>query len=604
MSASSCCAAFAATQARRRFSPKTLLERHGLTVLAGLGASLPVIVAGARALAEGWLPLADQGRIATGAYEVFTSHTPLVGPYSMSSLITGHPTYDPGPMLFWLLAPAARLGGPASLTSTVSAFNTAAIVGSVALAHRRGGRALMFAAATAIALMCHSLGTEALHGIWNPVPGVFALMLLSFTCWSLACGDRWLLPLAVLVGSFAVQCHLAYAAPALGLLGVGVIGLLTSGRRDGDRVRTGRGDHRRGALRRPALAGLLVALVCWSAPVVDEITHSPGNLGVLAAAVGARGSTEGASIGWRVLVRAVGVPPRWLRAPERQVYDLNGRQVGAFSGGDYGDTRLSDVWTAPSALGTGSGLLVLCALVIVTLAAARTRRRDLAAAGVIGAVLCGSLAGLASATPVRSVDSLGYTLWWGSVVGMWVWLMSLWSGLVLARGWAKGRTAATSFGHSVALAPVASRWWTLGATGVLTTCALLVAAAESTDAHEPDFRPLRTITKRLDRAVDRGSTVLLTQRGLAALPLEPLVKYQLRRRGVHVVGYDRRMRLGPSYELGRHQYDLQVELTEARHPASKQAMVLARVTLRAAPWLPGTGTSRVITVWAARPGGR
>ena len=181
-------------------------------------------------------------------------------------------------MLYWLLALPARFGGPAALTLTMTAFNTAAILASVALARRRGGKALMFAAAIAIALMSHSLGSEALHGIWNPAAGLFALMLLSFTCWSLACGERWLLPLAVLVASFVIQCHLAYVAPALGLLGVGLIGLLISRFvRDGDAAAcSGRGEQRRGELWLPALVGLLVALICWSAPLVSEVTHSRG----------------------------------------------------------------------------------------------------------------------------------------------------------------------------------------------------------------------------------------------------------------------------------------------------------------------------------------
>jgi hypothetical protein len=109
------------------------------------------------------------------------------------------------------------------------------------------------------------------------------------------------------------------------------------------------------------------------------------------------------------------------------------------------------------------------------------------------------------------------------------------------------------------------------------------------------------MTASLDGAVRRGDTVLLTQQGFAALPLTPLVKYSLRRRGVHVVGYERRMRVGPSYELGRHGYDLHVEVAEAHQPATKHATVLARVTLSAAPWLPGAEAPRVITVSAARP---
>jgi hypothetical protein len=519
----------------------------------------------------------------------------------MASAVTGHLTYEPGPMLYWLIAVPARFGGPAALTLTMTAFNTAAIIASVAIARRIGGTALMFAAAVAIALMSRSFGTEALHGIWNPAAGLFALVLLCFACWALACGERWLLPLAVLVGSFVAQTHLAYLAPALGLLAVGVIGLLISHLRDrGGGEPSGRGIRGGGALWPPALVALLVAVVCWSAPVVDEFTHSPGNLSAIASAAGARGKTEGASAGWRVLTRAVGVPPRWLRAPESEVYDHTGRQVGVISGGDYGDTRLSDLWDNPSSLATISALLILCALAGTTLAAVPARRRELVAGGVIAALLCGLLAGLVSATPVRSVHSLGYTLWWGSVVGMWVWLLLLWSIAVLVCDWGTGRERRWSARHSASLTRV-GRWWPLGAAAGLGACGFAVASAQRTDAHQPEFRPLRTITAGLDRAVRRGDTVLLTQGGFAALPLTPLVKYSLRRRGVHVVGYEGRTRVGPSYELRRGRYDLQVEVAEAHQPATRHARVLARVTLSTAPVLPGAEAPRVITVSAARP---
>jgi hypothetical protein len=186
---------------------------------------------------------------------------------------------------------------------------------------------------------------------------------------------------------------------------------------------------------------------------------------------------------------------------------------------------------------------------------------------------------------------------------MWVWLLLLWSLAALAADWARGPVRRRSAGHSASLGRV-GRWWPLGAIGALGACAFAVAAAERTGTHQPEFGPLRTITTALDRAVRRDETVLLTQGGFAALPLTPLVKYSLRRRGVHVVGYERRMRVGPSYELGRHGYDLHVEVAEARQPATKRATVLARVTLSTAPWLPGAEAPRVITVSAARPGRR
>ena len=577
-----------------------MVKRNGLTLLAGLAAAVPVLVAGGRAVADGWLPVADQGRIASSAYEVFTSHTPLVGPYSLASLVIGRTVHDLGPLLYWLVALPARFGGPAAITLTMTAFNAVAIVGSVWLARRRGGTALMLLAAIAIALMCRSFGSEALHGIFNPAAALFGLLLLCFVCWSLACGDRWMLPLAALLASFVVQCHLGYVAPALGLLAIGVIGLFVSRHQPADvrgegaqRVRAGGG-----TLWRPALATFVVAVVCWTPPVVDQITHSPGNLGVVVSATGARGRTEGAAVGWRVLARAVGIPPRWLRAPERAAVDPRGNQLGPFSGGDYGDTRLRDVWRPLSALGTVTALLVLGALAFAILAALRLRRRDVVAAAAIGAVLCASFAVLASATPARSVDSLGYTLWWGSLVGMWTWLVVAWSYASLARSWTSRRGALPSPG-SARLIRYVRRGSLAAATAALLAAGVSVALGQRADAHQPEFAALRTISARLDRRVHRGTAVLLTQRGFAVLPLAPFVKYSLRRHGVHVVGYEGRTRIGPAYELRRGRYDLAVEVTEARRPGLAHAAVLARVRLPAAPWLPGAGTARVITVAVA-----
>src|SRR5437763_14623937 len=122
-----------------------------LVAAVGLAASLPVIVATARALAAGWMPMGDQGIIATRAYDVLTSHTPLLGQYSEASIITGRATYSPGPMLYWLLALPARVGAPASLTLTTAAVNIVSILGVVALARRRGGQVLAIGAGAALA---------------------------------------------------------------------------------------------------------------------------------------------------------------------------------------------------------------------------------------------------------------------------------------------------------------------------------------------------------------------------------------------------------------------------------------------------------------------
>ncbi len=203
-----------------------LLDRS-LTLAAGVAAGIPVIVSTVGAARNGWVPSADRAIIVTRAWDVLTSHTPLVGQYSEASGITGYALHSPGPMLYWLLAIPARFGGPVSLEVTMGVVNALAILATVALARRRGGVVLMFAAAAAIALMCQSLPAESFHDMWNPSAGLFAFLLLIFLCWSVACGDYRLLPLVALVASYVAQVHLMYVLPTLGLLVVACGGLAT-----------------------------------------------------------------------------------------------------------------------------------------------------------------------------------------------------------------------------------------------------------------------------------------------------------------------------------------------------------------------------------------
>ncbi|HEX4717960.1 MAG TPA: hypothetical protein VH300_05485, partial [Thermoleophilaceae bacterium] len=157
-------------------------RERALVLGVGAAACLPVVVATVRALRAQWMPLGDQGIIATRAYDVFTVHTPLLGQYSEASTVTGQPTYSPGPLLYWLLAVPARVGAPGSLTLTMAALNVACIMGAVALARRRGGDLLMVLTGVAIALACLSLSAESLHGIFNPSAALFPFLLLVFLC--------------------------------------------------------------------------------------------------------------------------------------------------------------------------------------------------------------------------------------------------------------------------------------------------------------------------------------------------------------------------------------------------------------------------------------
>ena len=187
--------------------------------------------------------------------------------------------------------------------------------------------------AFAIALMCQSLASETFHDVWNPSAGLFGFTLLIFLCWSVACGEYRLLPLTVLVASFAVQAHLTYLPPTVALLAIALGGLAAGriARRraaaraatkvEGDdcpEQRTDPSDEvpvRRGPALAWGLATVLVAGVCWSATIAGQLTEHPGNLTLVSEAATRHKATLGSEVGWHAVVRAVGVPPWWLRTP-------------------------------------------------------------------------------------------------------------------------------------------------------------------------------------------------------------------------------------------------------------------------------------------------
>ena len=537
------------------------------------------------------MPAGDQGIIATRAYDVLSVHTPLVGQYSLVSTVTGHLTYSPGPMLYWLIALPARFGAPQTIALTMGLANVLAVLGIVALARRRGGAVLMLAVALATALMCRSFMSEALHDPWNPSAGLLPFALLVFLCWSLACGDHRLLPIVALVGSFAAQCQLAFLAPTVGLLAIGSIGLAVS-------RRMGRA---KGRLWPWALAAAGVLAVCWTPPLIDQIEHSPGNLKLLYRAATVQTNTMGTTAGARAVIRAVGITPRWLRLP-----------------GDPFDDRLGDVSSAPGALLTGSCVALLAALLAAALAGVWRRRLDIVSAAAIGLWLCAALAAIAAGTPVSSFKVLGYTLWWGSVAGMWVWLTLAFCAVTLAREgiawrregisprrshpqrshlqssdsqWSHPQSSDPQLSQPQPSPPGPPRGSVLA--GVLGLGAALavgsaVAAGQPSDAHRPEYAPIASIASQLRAAkIPRASTVWLrSSLGGVASPLSQSVKFLLRREGLRVLQYGATARLGPWYEIDHRRYDDTVYAYDRFPPHDKRARVIARVTMGQPEGLP------------------
>ncbi|HET6774177.1 MAG TPA: hypothetical protein VFH36_12740 [Acidimicrobiales bacterium] len=238
-------------------------------------------------------------------------HPVLIGPFSRDEW------HHPGPALYYVLAVPYRLLGSRATAMNVGALavHAASIAGIAVLARRRGGQVLMLISLLGCGLLVRSLGPTELQLPWNPYVTVLPYALLVFLTWSLACGERWALPLAVLVASFVAQTHIGYVALAVPLvaLGAGWLVATTVRRARGDGVAAAQAAR---SLLAPALVAVAGAVVMWLPPLYQQAARPTGNL---TAAFrwfrGDGGVDEGPQtlrVGWRVVTSQLGVPPEWL----------------------------------------------------------------------------------------------------------------------------------------------------------------------------------------------------------------------------------------------------------------------------------------------------
>jgi hypothetical protein len=530
------------------------LPARALTLPVGACAAGPVLAAMVRALIHGWIPAGDQANIAVRAHDVFTSHTPLVGLHSDSSAVVHHAVYGLGPMLYWLLALPVRIGGPWAMTVTMGLVNTAAIVGSVALARRRGGIALMLATALAIVVMTRSLPSEGLHDVWNPSAALLPLALLMFLGWSLGSGEHRLLPLTILTASFVAQCQLVYAAPAFGIVIVGLAGMIVSLRSRDQPPR----------VRRWVAAALLVVVACWTPPVLDEIKGSPGNLTWVERTVTAGEQTLGTGVGWHAVALAVGVRPWWTTNP---VYPFE---------------RKNEVRPAPGAFRSISAIAILAALLVGAAIGLWRRRVELWTGALIALALCATLAEVASATPTTRLLSatLGYTMWWGSPAGMFVWLIAGWGACVLARPALQRLQLRVGGLRALHLPqPAVTRSLAVAGVAVVAAAAVAVAAAERTDEHLLEYPALSRMVTSLDRNVPAHRTVLLIGAlGNSTFRFKMAARLALVERGIRPLSPGTDTRVGSWYELDHHRYDCGIYVDDGSTSPNSAAVRLTAFT--------------------------
>jgi hypothetical protein len=369
---------------------------------------------------------------------------PLVGPYSRFDW------FHPGPALFVVLALPYHLAGATSgaLAFAALVVNAAAVLGALLIARRRGGLAMLVVSAAAITVLMHGLGVQLLRDVWNPHVTVLPFLLLAFVAWTMACGDRWAVPVAAGVATFLVQTHVGYALPALVLSVGGVGGLAWTIRR--------RPPRERPPVAGTLFASLAVLAVMWLPALLQQVDDEPGNLGELVRFFRDHGREQSYGTAWHVVADQLGVWPDWVRGAT----DLD--VIGALD------------------VGGGATLPVALALLVAAgVLAWRSRRPE----ALVLDLLAGALVVAAFVAVTRIVGEVfPYLVKWTWAVGALVWIAIAWSVVDAVR--------MRSFAHDVPVRRVA-----LGAGVVVIAVLGVVCTVDAIDAGTPEPVASRRIAR-------------------------------------------------------------------------------------------------------------
>ena len=124
-------------------------------------------------------------------------------------------------------------------------------------------------------MLLHAYGTGVLTEPWNPYMPVLWWLLFLLAVWSVLCGDLAMLPVAVFAASFCMQTHVSYLGLVGGMAGLAVLVVGSCG---SPTAATGRAC----AASWPGPArSVLLGLVLWTPPLIDQIINDPGNASMI-----------------------------------------------------------------------------------------------------------------------------------------------------------------------------------------------------------------------------------------------------------------------------------------------------------------------------------
>jgi hypothetical protein len=430
------------------WAPMTVRVASHVVVWATLLVPLAVV------LARGWIPSGDDAAIAIRSYQTLTIHPPAIGLVSTAGT-TAHYVFDPGPLLFWLLALPVRidplhgaLWGAAILSG---------IILSVAIEALWSARQWLGCAVVAFAIADYLLFAPAVieNIMWNayfPIPFFIAAIALA---WIVAGGSFGWWPVLVFAGSVAAQSQLIFTLPAAALVVTApLIAMLLTGRP---------------ARLRWLVTGLAVGAACWLAPLIQGIG---ANSNLSALATSGRGLPRmGLRWGLQTLGTIGSPSPLWLH----HLPLFPDRLLTYFS-------VLGSINANSPVLGIG----VLVVIAVIAVVAHRAGRTMLAAVSIV-ALVCSTTTGLAfGLVPAQNSLSFAYMidiLW---AVSILVWSAVVWALGLLAVG------ALRRLGRSLAVPEQVGRRTTWGWTALVAPAVVLALGIAALRSYQPGLRNVGT----------------------------------------------------------------------------------------------------------------
>lgn len=404
-----------------------------------VAAELPLLIIGIQDLAHGWLPLSDNAATAWRSYLVFTPHTPLVG-----HEIVGFLPYGPGPLQNWLLAVPVRLNPAQGPLWGSVLFGIVAVALGVEAGWSVARRAGALAVALGMLVLFITQWQVLVDPVWNASFGAIWFLASLATGWASASGRlRWW-PATVLAASITAQCH---ELPLLSVMCVALVSGVVGAFREWRTV--GR------ASSKWLLVGAAVGIAVWIPPIVQQLTHHPGNFTLLWRASHSHVATYGIAKGFGELGAMTRPIPFWLhKVPGTSLANVN---------------FVFDYLAGPE----WWGVTVVVLLGGVAVASWLAERATLAALSTVSFVASLTMVLVLAAYPESQWISLVYLEMFIAPVGMAAWLTLLWSMIEVVR-----RLLAATRIRSVERArPVLVSASLIGAGGVLAASGLAVSNA-------------------------------------------------------------------------------------------------------------------------------